>query len=100
MYGMQGKFTAQPGKRDDFIQILLRAATIVGQLPACHLYLINEDLSDKNSIIVVEIWDDKTAHDDSLKNENIRALISEAMPLMAGPPQSIEFSVAGGYGFA
>lgn len=98
MYGMQGKFVAQPGKRDEFIQILLRAASLVGQLPECHLYAVSEDLADENGIIIVEIWDDKPAHDASLQDDNVRALIGEAMPLMAGAPQSIKFNVAGGYG--
>jgi len=99
MYGMQGKFTAHPGKRDEFIQILLRAADLVGQLAECHLYTVNEDLSDENGIIIVEIWDDKPAHDASLQAPNVRALIGEAMPLMAGAPSNVEFNVVGGYGY-
>ena len=98
MYGMQAKFTAQPGKRDEFIQILLRAANIVGQLPKCHLYTVNEDLTDENGIIVIEIWSNKIAHNTSLQDDKVRALISEAMPLMGGPPESSEFNVVGGYG--
>ena len=98
MYGMQGKLTAQPGKRDDFIQILLRAADLVGQLPTCHLYTVSEDLADENGILIVEIWDDKPAHDASLQDPAVRALIGEAMPLMAGAPSSVEFNVVGGYG--
>lgn len=99
MYGMQGKFTAQPGKRDDFIQILLRAADHVGQLTECHLYTVSKDLADENGIIIVEIWDDKPTHDASLQDPNVRALIGEAMPLMAGAPSSVEFNVVGGYGY-
>ena len=98
MYGMQGKLTAQPGKRDEFIQILLRAADLVGQLPTCHLYTVSEDLADENGILIVEIWDDKPAHDASLQDPAVRALIGEAMPLMAGAPTSVEFNVVGGHG--
>jgi quinol monooxygenase YgiN len=98
MYGMQGKLTAQPGKRDEFIQILLRAASLVGQLPTCHLYTVSEDLADENDILIVEIWDDKAAHDASLQDPTVRALIGEAMPLMAGAPSSVEFNVVGGHG--
>lgn len=99
MYGMQGKFTAHRGKRDDFIQILLRAAHLVGQLPTCHLYTVSEDLADENGILIVEIWDNKPAHDASLQDPAVRALIDEAMPLMAGAPASVEFNVVGGYGY-
>lgn len=98
MYGMQGKFTAQPGKRDEFIQILLRAAAHVGQLPECHLYTVSEDLNDENGILIVEIWDNKPAHDASLQDPEVRTLIGAAMPLMAGEPAGSEFNVVGGHG--
>jgi quinol monooxygenase YgiN len=89
MYGMQGKLTAHPGKRDEFIQIFLRAASLVGQLPTCHLYTVSKDLADENGIIVIELWHDKAAHDASLQDATVRALISEAMPLMAGALTSV-----------
>ena len=98
MYGMQGKFTTQPGKRDEFIKILLRAAALVGQLPECHLYTVSEDLNDQNGILIVEIWDDKAAHDAALQDPDVRDLIGAAMPLMAGEPVGSEFTVVGGYG--
>ena len=100
MYGMQGKLFAKPGKRDEFIQILLRAADLVGQMPECHLYAVSKDLTDENNIIVTEIWDDKAAHDASLQDEAVRALIGEAMPLMAGQPEGGEFEIVGGYGLS
>lgn len=98
MYGMQGKFTTQPGKRDEFIKLLLRAAALVGQLPTCHLYTVSKDLNDENGILIVEIWDDKAAHDASLQDTEVRELIGAAMPLMAGEPAGSEFNVVGGYG--
>jgi quinol monooxygenase YgiN len=98
MYGMCGKLVSQPGQRDKFIEILLNAAQVVGQLPGCHLYVINKDLADEVGIWVMEIWDDKDAHDSSLKNEQVRSLIAEAMPLMAGAPDGAALNVVGGYG--
>jgi quinol monooxygenase YgiN len=98
MYGMQGKLFAKPGKRDEFIQILLRAAELVGQMPECHLYAVSKDLTDESAIVVMEIWNDKAAHDASLQNEDVRALIGEAMPLMSGQPEGNEFEIVGGHG--
>ncbi len=98
MYGMCGKLVSQPGQRDKFIGILLSAARVVGQLPGCRLYVVNKDLADEVSIWVMEIWDDKNAHDVSLKNEQVRSLIAEAMPLMAGAPEGASLSVVGGHG--
>ncbi|GAB4449680.1 MAG: hypothetical protein Kow0031_32150 [Anaerolineae bacterium] len=98
MYGMVGKFTATAGRRAEFAGILSRAAGVVGQMPGCRLYAVNEDLADENGIWVYEIWDDKAAHDASLADERVRALIAEAMPLMGGPPTSAELKVVGGHG--
>jgi quinol monooxygenase YgiN len=98
MYAMCGKLIAQPGQRDKFVEILIRASQIVGQLSGCHLYAVNEDLSDEVTVWVMEIWDDKEAHDSSLKDDRVRALIAEAMPLMGGAPSGAELNVVGGHG--
>ena len=98
MYAMAGKLFAQPGKRDEFVEILLRAAQVVGQLPGCRMYAVNEDLADETCIWVIEIWQDKPAHDQSLANERVRALIAQARPLMAGAPQGTELRLVGGHG--
>ena len=100
MYGMYGKLVAQAGKRDEFIRILIQAAQIVGQLPECRLYVVNEDIAEANTIWVYEVWDDKESHDASLKDERVRSLIAQAMPLMGGNPEGAELKVAGGHGLA
>lgn len=98
MYAMCGRLFAKPGKRDEFIQVLLRAAEMVGKKPECHMYLVTEDANDENTISVIEIWDTKEAHDASLQNEETREMIRGAMSLMGDPPESIEMDVVGGYG--
>lgn len=98
MYAMTGKLTAQPGKRGDMTNILLRAAKVVGELPGCRMYFVCEDTSNGNVIWVFEMWDDKDSHDASLKDERVRALIAEARPLMGGAPDGAELHVAGGHG--
>jgi quinol monooxygenase YgiN len=98
MYAMTGKFVAQVGKRNMLVEILLRAADVVAQLPGCRAYIVNVDVVDETCVWIFEIWDDKEAHDMSLKDERVRALIAEAMPLMDGPPGGVELKVAGGHG--
>jgi quinol monooxygenase YgiN len=98
MYGMTGKLTAQPGKRDAFVGILLKGAEVVGTLPGCRLYAVAEDQSDETTIWVIEIWEDKESHDKSLKDDRVRGLIGEAVPLMAGKPEGVELRVVGGFG--
>ena len=98
MYGMYGKLVAQPGKRAAFVEIMTRAAEIVGQLPGCRLYIVNEDLTDETCLWIFEAWDDQASHDASLKDERVRSLIAEARPLMGGPPDGVELKVVGGHG--
>ena len=98
MYAMTGKLNAQIGKRDKLVEILLSASRIVAQLPGCRAYIVNEDVADETCVWVFEIWDDKEAHDSSLKDARVKSLISEAMPLMSGAPSGAELRVVGGHG--
>ena len=98
MYAMTGKLVTKDGRRGDVIEILKRAASIVGQLPGCHLYIVNEDLANESSVWIFEMWDDKDAHDQSLKDGRVRSLIAEAVPLLAGAPDGAELRVVGGHG--
>lgn len=98
MYAMTGKLTAQPDVRSKLVVILKRAAELVGRLPGCFMYIVSEDLSNPTTVWVFEMWADKQAHDSSLQDERVRALIAEARPLLHGPPDGAELHVAGGHG--
>ena len=98
MYAMTGKLQAQPGKRAVLVDILLRAAKVVSTFRGCRSYIVLEDLKDESSVWVFEMWDDKESHDASLRDEGVRSLIAEAMPILAGAPSGSELRVAGGYG--
>jgi quinol monooxygenase YgiN len=100
MYGMNGKFVVQEGKRDQLAEILSQAAVMVGQMPGCHLYIVGEDLADQITLWVTEIWDDQETHETSLRDERVRLLIQQAMPLLASPPVGSELKVIGGHGLA
>lgn len=62
------------------------------------MYAVFEDLTDENSISVIEIWERKDDHVASLQDENVRSLISEAMPILAGASPGLEMQYLGGYG--
>lgn len=98
MYAMTGQLSAQPGKRAELASILLRASALVANMPGCHAYIILEDVKDENIVSVFEMWASKDAHDTSLRDERVRALIAEAMPLLAGAPNGSELRVLGGHG--
>jgi len=97
---MTGKLFAQPGKRDALAHILLRASEIVSGMPGCCAYIVLEDVKNESAVWVFEMWDDKESHDASLKDERVRSLIAEAMPLMSGAPEGSEFRILGGYGIS
>jgi quinol monooxygenase YgiN len=98
MYAMTGKLTAQAGRRGELVDILKQAAEMVGQLSACRMYIVSEDLSNEACVWVFEAWDDKAAHDASLADERVRALIGQARPLLAATPDGAELQVMGGHG--
>ena len=95
---MTGKLITQQGKRAELASILKEAAEVVGKIPQCKLYIVCEDVSNENIVWVFESWDTKQAHDDSLKDERTRLMISQARPLLAAAPDSAELKVIGGHG--
>lgn len=96
-YGLTGKFIAHPGKRDELVNILLRAAEMLGSNKDCLHYIIGTT-EEPNDIWVMETWTNKAAHDASLNPEDIKALIRQAMPLIAASADQTETQVLGGKG--
>lgn len=97
-YGFFAKFETQPGKRDELVAILSQAAALVGSVKGFQQYLVYKDLKNESCVCVTEIWDTKADHDNSLKAEGCMELISKAMPLMAGKPETTAMQLVGGNG--
>lgn len=98
MYAMTGKLVAQVGRRNELVKILERAAGLVGELSACRMYIVSEDISNETDVWVFEVWDDRQTHDASLTDERVRVLIAQARPLLAVAPSGAEMKVVGGHG--
>lgn len=98
MYAMTGTLVAQNGCRSQLVQVLEQASRVVGQIPQCRMYIVHEDLANETHVWVYELWDDKQAHDESLNNEEVRALIAKARPYLAAAPGGAELKVVGGHG--
>lgn len=96
-YGYSGKITAQPGKRDELVNILLAAAVALESNEACVHYLVSVT-DHPDEIFVRETWTTKEAHDASLEPEEVKAVISSAMPLIAGMSDQLETAILGGKG--
>lgn len=97
MFGLIGKFTAQPGKRDDLVAILVQAADELRANAGCIQYVVGTT-DEPDAIWVSEVWTDKAAHAASLEPAAVRALIARAMPLIAAISDQTELQVVGGKG--
>lgn len=96
-YGLQVKFVAHPGKRDELVAILLRVAEMLRSNKECLHYFISTT-DEPNDVWVAETWTTKAAHDSSVEPEDIRAVVGQARSLIASPPSKIELNVVGGKG--
>jgi quinol monooxygenase YgiN len=98
-YFLHGKLSAKKGQGPTLTALLLKAAAAMPQVKGCVVYAISKDQNDPNAVWVTEIWDSKEDHDNSLKLESVRAIISQAMPVIDGMPQKgQELEVLGGMG--
>ncbi|HXG05872.1 MAG TPA: putative quinol monooxygenase [Nitrososphaera sp.] len=95
-YGLFGKLQAKAGHGKKLSQLLMKDTD---KLPGCILYVVCRDPENPDSIYVMEVWETKEHHDNSLKLPHVRELISQAMPLIAEPPTGgINLDVLGGKG--
>ena len=96
-YGLFGKFSSQPGKRDELVQYLLQAAALLKRTPGCVHYVVSTS-DEPDAVWVSEVWSNKEAHDTSLEPEDLRTLIQQARPLIAGMSDRTELTVHGDKG--
>ena len=97
-FGMHVQFTAKPGRGDELEAILLEAAQGLEGAAACRLYVISRSPADAETVWVTEAWTSREAHEDSLKDPGTRALIQQALPLLARQPEGQELRPSGGKG--
>jgi quinol monooxygenase YgiN len=95
MYGLIGKISATPGKRDDLVTILTDST---GEMPGCLSYVIALDLDDADAIWVTEVWIDETSHQASLQLPQVQAAIGRARPIIAGFSHRTVTRPIGGHG--
>lgn len=100
-YGLQGALQAKKGKGKDLVGILLEAAEAVATAKGCQIYVVGQDTADEDLIWVTEVWDTKKDHQNSLKIEEVKALIARAIPLLERMPEKgLETVVLGGQGIS
>lgn len=97
LYGLIGKMTAVPGRRDDLIAILLGG---VSGMPGCLSYVVAKDPADDQTIWITEVWDSSARHQASLSLPSVRDAIAKGRPLIAGFGASTVTAPIGGHGLA
>jgi quinol monooxygenase YgiN len=95
MYGLIGKMTTIPGKREELIAILLDG---VSGMPGCLSYIVATDPADANAIWITEAWDSKESHAASLTLPQVKAAIVKGKPLIAGFSDGAVTTPVGGHG--
>jgi quinol monooxygenase YgiN len=83
-FGMQAVIIAAEGKGDELAHIMLQASEVVSTMDGCILYLVQQSLTDNSKVLITEVWANKEFHAASLTNENVRALIMKAKPIIIG----------------
>jgi quinol monooxygenase YgiN len=96
-YGLFGSFLAVPGRRDELVNYLLRAAQLMEANPHCLFYLV-ATTERPDEVAVSEVWTSEDAHDASLHDAGVAELIAEARPVIAGLAGQTHLTVRGGKG--
>lgn len=87
-FALIGKFSTDAKDRDALIGILEEAVKIMEDIEECKHYIVYKDAANDEQVWVSEIWDSKDAHDESLTRDDVRAIISQAIPLIKGTPEA------------
>jgi quinol monooxygenase YgiN len=97
-FGLFGKFTAVPGRRDALVERLLAAAGVIADAPGCELYLVHTSPDEEDAVWVSEIWRSEADHEASLRMPGAREFIQATMPLIARISQQTRTVPIGGKG--
>lgn len=95
MHGLIGKMRAQPGKREELANLLLKGT---GGMPGCLAYIVANDTVDKDVLWISEVWTDEASHKAALQLPDVQAVIAEGRPLIAGFEAQIMTEPLGGVG--
>jgi quinol monooxygenase YgiN len=98
--GLYGKLQAKTGKGKELGEILLKAAGQMQNAKGCILYIVGKTADNPDGIYVIEVWNSKEDHDNSLKLAGVRELISQAMPILDGRPDGTTLEILGGKGLS
>lgn len=85
------KFTARPGKADELKKVLYNALEPARAEAGCLHYDLYRGVEDGNVFLFHETWRNEQAVETHGEQPHFKAMIAEAEPLLARPPEIDKF---------
>jgi quinol monooxygenase YgiN len=86
MFGVCGKLAAQPGRRDEVIDLIVEGARAWGDAFGLFACTVIAALEEPDTIVVTEAWTGKAAHDTWISSEPGQLVAQQIAALLAEPP--------------
>jgi quinol monooxygenase YgiN len=86
MFGICGKLTAQPGRREEVIGLIRDGARALGEASGLIACTVIAALEEPDTIVLTETWTGKAAHDAWTGSEPGQMVAQQIAALLAGPP--------------
>src|SRR2546429_8225339 len=86
MFGVNGRMTAQPGRRDEVVELIRESVRAGGDGSGLLSYSVIAPFEEPDTIWVTELWTDKAAHDTLTHSEPVRAVTQRIVALLTEPP--------------
>lgn len=93
-HGFHATMSAQPGRGDDLVALLLRAPAF--ETPDCLVFLVGRSASDRDKVFVTEGWTSQEAHGRFFDSDVAKAYIAELIPLVTGDAVYADELIVGG----
>jgi quinol monooxygenase YgiN len=92
------KINAQPGKRDELVQVLQGALDTAQAEEGTLVYLLHADTADPDVLWMYEVYADDAALGAHTSSDAFKALGPSIAPLLAGRPELTFLAPIGGKG--
>jgi quinol monooxygenase YgiN len=86
MFGVCGKLTAQPGRRDEVIDLIVEGARAWGDAIGLIACTVIATLEEPDTILLNEAWTGNAAHDTWIGSEHGQMVAQKIVALLAEPP--------------
>ncbi|MER7893020.1 antibiotic biosynthesis monooxygenase [Micromonospora sp. NPDC094482] len=93
-HGFHATMTAQPGKGDELVELLLDAPAMTHE--DCVVFLVGRSAANRDVVHVTEGWTSEAAHRRFFATEGATALVAKLQPLLAGESRYLDEVPVGG----